>query len=162
MKYFSTDDIYCEDEVEIFSKWTRKGFCLNIGCKQDYSNCNFVWKYKAFFLPKYKSFKYEILIKGSHDNFLIGEGSKYARSIISKSLMNDFVKENKTINQIRKEMRSIVNPLNNEFNKELNLFSRRSIILKKYNDSKKNLEFMKIVSTKHLNFLKKMDLKTFI
>ena len=38
--------------------------------------------------------------------------------------MNDFVKENKTINQIRKEMRSVVNPFNNEFNKKINYFEK--------------------------------------
>ena len=79
---YGNEDIFMDNEVLIIKKWTRKVFCLNIGCKQEFSNCTFIWMYKVYFIPKYKSFKYEILIKGGHDNFLIGEGSKYAKSIM--------------------------------------------------------------------------------
>jgi hypothetical protein len=80
LNLFGNEDIFIEKEVFILKKWTRKGFCLNIGCKQDYSKCDFVWMYKVYFIPEFKSFKYEILIKGGHDNFLVGEGSKYEKA----------------------------------------------------------------------------------
>ena len=69
LKYYGNEDIFMDNEVLIIKKWTRKGFFLNIGCKQEFSNCTFIWMYKVNFIPKYKSFKYEILIKGGHDNF---------------------------------------------------------------------------------------------
>lgn len=159
LKLFGNEDIYIENEVLIFSKWTRKGFCLNIGCKQDYSNCTFIWMYKVYFIPKHKSFRYEILIKGSHDNFLIGEGSKYAKSIYSKSLMNDLINENKSINEIRKEITSYVEPFTNDFNKNLNQITRRTITLKKYSESKKKFGIYENCYNKAFEFFKDHSFK---
>ena len=159
LKKFGNEDIYNENEVLIFSKWTRKGFCLNIGCKQEYSNCTFVWMYKVYFLPKYKSFKYEILIKGSHDNFLIGEGSKYAKSILSKSLMKDLIKENKSTKDIKKSIRETIKPFENEFNKELNTIGRKTINMKKYNESKKQYGIYENCFNKAYDFFQNYSFK---
>ena len=73
------------EEYLILEKWTRKGFCCNIGCQQSYSKCDFKIKYKVYFLKKYSSFKYELLVKGKHDNLLIGEAKGNALSISFKS-----------------------------------------------------------------------------
>ena len=139
LKYFGEMNLQSEKEYLIFSKWTRKGFCLNLGCKQEYSKCTFVWMYKVYFIPKFKSFKYEILVKGSHDNFLIGESSKYAKSIISNCILNDSIKKKNmnSINEIRKSLKSETKGFINEFNKELNHLKRKTIINKKYNELKK-------------------------
>lgn len=158
LKYFGNENIFLEDEVLILKKWTRKGFCLNIGCKQEFSNCTFVWMYKVYFIPKFKSFKYELLIKGGHDNFLIGEGSKYAKSIITKSLLNDSIKKNKTISEIRKDLRE-KSKNSNEFNLELNTLTRKTITVKKYNESKKKLGTYETCFNKAHEFFQKQSFK---
>ena len=107
---------------------------MNLGCKQPNSNCNFIWKYKVYFIPKLNSFKYEILIKGSHSNFLIGECTKYCKSISSKCILNDSIKESnskiRSLN-ITKNQNNI-----NEFNSNLFVLDNKVINSKRYIVSK--------------------------
>ena len=94
LELFEKEINFLDEDFLIVEKWTRKGFCLNLGCRQKYSNCDFVIKYKVYFNPSTKSFKYELLVKGGHDNFLCGESKKNSLSIISKCILKDSIKNN--------------------------------------------------------------------
>lgn len=120
----------------LFTKWTRKCFCLNLGCKQNYSRCDFIIKYKVYYIKKFNCFKYEVYIKGGHDNYLIGEGLKNSKSVFAKSVVNHFVKEGLKNKDISNKLYDISKPFLNPFTKDLLLFERKKINGKRYYQKK--------------------------
>ena len=111
----------------MITKWTRKKFCLNVGCRQDYSSCDFKIKYKIFFIEKFNAFKYCIYIKGGHDNYLIGEGLKNAKSVFAKSIVNYLVKEGYKNRDIGIKLYDLTEPFLNPITKVILLFEKKKV-----------------------------------
>ncbi len=81
----------------LFERWTRKGFCNNIGCRQkEWGNCTFVAKYKVYLSHKTKAFKYKIYVKGRHDQLLYGKCLNPTRNILVKTTMNALLQDGKS------------------------------------------------------------------
>lgn len=144
-------------KILLLTKQTRKGFCQNLGCSQEYSKCDYIIKYTCHYYPKVDIFRYTLYHKGTHDNFLIGESKPHSKNIFIKSYIRDGLKDeecnNKILNKIKSFKKDI--PIVKGLGDKIFNIKSNEITNRRYYENKKKCGTYKLCFDKAVEFFEK-------